>query len=317
MRVFSFVIIATMLVATGCLVRPTSSSKKLHRVHSHELTPKQLQHNRKNAVEAAEDMMYEACKSLLYKGKWYETENGDGLFVYQIKRKKIISDSVRCQYQQYMTLNLQAVYQLVRYGHSCSLSKDRWLRLNMPSPDGKNNIIKVTCDTRLIDLHATNDGMRIISYTDTGRTHTAIVNQAGYLQHDVHNVIVGVSNQRAAQLHSKITEAKMTELVAKKPTPLIISDSNTTITGALASLIASEAITAEPLGTRSIELINTSNQARLFVPTTATLILALRTFLWSQPRKWRDDYVPTVAVMRALLDAHLKVNATQPQQGDR
>lgn len=317
MQVFSLVIIATMLVATGCLVSPKSSDKKLHQTYGARLTPKQLQHNRKKAVKAAQDIMYEACKSVLHKRKWYETENGDGLFVYQIKRKNFFSGGVKCQYQQYMTLDLQAVWQLSRHGNSCSLTREGWLRLNMPSQDGKNNAIKVTCNTRLIDLHATNDGMRITSYTETGGTHTVIVNQAGDLQQDVHNVIAGVSNQRAAQLSSKITDAKIAQLLAAKPTPLIISGSNTTITGALAGLLANAAMTADTLGASGVELINTSDQARFSVPITAGLILALHTFLWSQHNKSHEDYIQTVSVMRALLDAHLKVGVDQPQPGDR
>ena len=315
MRVLAIGMALAMLMTTACLVSPSSSGKKLLRSHGGKLTDEQLQKNRKKLIEVAKDIVYDACENLLNKGSWSEIENGEGFFVYQIKPQGIVSKGTNCP-TQYVTVDLQAVYHIGRHGISCSISREGLLQINVPSHN-KADAVKILCNARLVDLHLSDAGMRVSSFTDTGNTYTAIISHEGYLQHDVNNVVTGVSKQRAAQLSSMITDAKLAASAANKPAALMIADSDTAITGALAGIVASEAATTKTSGVTEVELIDTNNKARLFVSTPVGLILALRTFIWSQSKKSNDDFVQVVPAMRALLHAHLKSTATKLYQGDR
>ena len=303
-----------MFVATGCLVNPKSSGKKLHTVHGRKVSTKQLRENMEKSIDIAKSIVHDTCGAVLHKGKWNDTENGEGFFVYQTKRKGLFSGGIKCN-MQYVTMNLQATYHIGRHGLSCEISREGRWHINVPSRDNKNEAIKITCNAHLVDLHLSDKGMRITTFAENGNTYTAIVDQAGYLKHIAGNVVAGVSTQKAAQLSSKITEAKIAKVLAENPNKLMIVDSGTAITGALAGIIASEAVAMETSNSTGIVLLNTISAAKSFVPAPVGLILALRTFIWSQSQASKD-YNQTVPVLRALLQAHLKSTATQYNQGD-
>ena len=151
----------------------------------------------------AKSIMYRACRTLLHKGSWSETESGEGFFVYQTKRKGLFSEGTKCQ-MQYVTVDLQAAYHIGRYGLSCSIIREGLLRINMPSRDNKEEAVKITCNARLVDLHLSDEGMRITTFAENGDAYTAVVGHEGYL-----DVPPFYSTVMRALLHAHLPEFRI------------------------------------------------------------------------------------------------------------
>ena len=230
MKVLGVIITLALCTTTGCLVNPKSAPQDLRHVRGTDLSPLQLQQNmRIKQMSAKKVLKNNGCASLLEKPAWKGTEAGNGFYSYRLKKKEWIRKGVSCK-QQFLSVDLQAIFYMAQHGISCSTDKRGLLQLNIPKDNG-HDVIKADCKTRLIDLNFYNNALRVATFEDNGSTYLASIDKQGNLGSGMLHAVEGVSPKKLAELKKLVRETSAMYNLSGKPTKIVIAGTSAAITG--------------------------------------------------------------------------------------
>lgn len=223
MRTVLVISLAAVFIPAGCLVRETSKEKRLTQVEGETLTDEQLRANNARARKNAKAIVKNACGSVLHKSVWTETSDlGDGFFMYQTKHNKFahIGRTTSCPVQ-YVSIDLSAALYMVKHNVSCAIDDKGLLRFNVPG-QGEADAVKVSCETRLVDLTSSRDDeLRIGTFEENGSIYTAQLSAQGSIASTNH--FAGVSAEKLAELKLELGDEKLAADISMKDKSLTVA----------------------------------------------------------------------------------------------
>lgn len=240
MKALVVVTILALSTTTGCLVKPASSPQALRHVRGPDLNALQLMRNMRLKKNSAKSVLKNnGCGDLLEKPVWYDTETGNGYFTYRMKKKGLLRQGVSCN-QQFLSIDLQAIFYMAQHSMRCSLDRNNLLQLHVPNSNERKTI-KADCKTRSIDLSLYNNTLRVATFEDNGSTSLATVDRHGKLGSGLAHIIEGISPEKLAEIKKLIDETSAMHNFSGNTKKLFIAGTGTALTG-LTAFIAGEYI---------------------------------------------------------------------------
>ena len=331
MKVFVVIAILVLATTTGCLIRPTSSPQELRHVSGSDLSElqlrKQLRLKKKSAVKILDS---NGCKALFKKNSahWRGTDTGNMFVAYRLEKKGFWGKGVSCN-EQFMSIDLQAVFFMAQHNIRCSLDRRNLLQLHIPNDNGEDKI-KVDCRTRLIDLNFYNNALRVGTFEDDGSAHLATVDQQGNLSSATTRVIEGISPEKLAEIKKRldatisshnytgeplkdmleggVDDDSILNNLNQQPATYIIGGTTTSIAGLVGIVISSNIATSAAV-TASAAAVATGASLALalfVVPVGIGVAVGMigLTFV-----KAKQEYETVVPMMRTLI--HLRLNGSK------
>ena len=313
MKVLGVIITLALCTTTACLVSPKSTPQDLRHVRGTDLSPLQLKKNmRIKKMSARKVLENNGCDDLLENAMWKDTEAGNGYFHYRIKKKVFIFKGVQC-HQQFLSVDLQAIFYMAQHGISCSTGKRGLLQLNIPKDNGYD-VIKADCKTRLIDLNFYNNALRVATFEDDGSTYLATADKQGNLGSSMFHAVEGVSPKKLAELKNLISETSAMHNFSGAPKKFFIAGTGTAITGVTAFAV-SEYIAASAAATATITTAAGLTIGLIAIPVGVGVALGVVGGVITQAHHAYLDLVPALRTMvRIRLNGSKVINVYEEQQ---
>ena len=137
---------------------------------------------------------------------------------------------------------------MAQHNITCALDRNRLLQLHIPHDNG-SNIIRVSCETRLIDLNFHQNTLRIATFEDDGDTYLATVDQHGNVGSGVTRIIEGLPHQQMAKIKKELKSTRALSNIGGKQIKYIIGGTSLSAIGLPAFLKLSNFATTVAVGT--------------------------------------------------------------------
>lgn len=184
-------VVLLFVVSVSCKIQQIGSgAKKLHKEQGQFRkvadAEKELHKQRDKAASTIKEM----CGSALNKRMWVgndEVPLYKGFFVATTKSKA-------CD-NQHVTIGVQAAKFMQAKSIHCSRTNDGYLRLEIPQSPHYHDKIRVTCDTKFVDLRSDGSTLTITTTEENGGSNLVMIDSYGKWDGNVKQMTEGLSKE--------------------------------------------------------------------------------------------------------------------------
>lgn len=200
-----------VLGAMSCKIQHSGSgAKKLHKEQGQFREYAQVEKDLKKQRDKAASAIKEMCGSALDKRMWVgddEVTFYKGFFVAEAKSKT-------CD-NQLVTIGAQAAKFMQVKSISCYKTHDDYLRFEIPQSPHYYDRIKVTCDTKLVDLRSDGSTLTITTLEENGGGNLATIDSYGKWDGGIKQIAEGISAEDLSKLRGAAETAAANNVALK------------------------------------------------------------------------------------------------------